>query len=263
MFSRTLPLANLIACLLFVWLQEPADPWYLQEVDQARQRGAMFDVDDIWGTLACRTLNNWGPIHGGEAIGVAVLEVLNLPSLLLTGFAGVIAESFGAARGTSACRWSWLLAGVFMTLASAQWWIIGHAIDRRGGRLNIHPVWLAYAAAPWGAVPIAAGVQLYWTLADGGPIGGTTLLTSAVVFAYFIGLLLLPVCLVFEKAGWRDWRYYVPTGTGAGLVTAFAFTGGSKATWDAYLVCSLSGMACAIVFSIVLRYRDRLRPVSR
>ena len=112
-------------------------------------------------------------------------------------------------------------------------------------------------------MPIAAGVQLYWTLADGGPIGGTALLTSAVVFAYFIGLLLLPVALVFEMAGWRDWRYYVPTGTGAGLVTAFAFTGGSEATWDGYLVCALSSMACAIVFSLVLRYRDRLRPVSR
>ena len=248
---------------MFVALREPPAAPYLAEMDAARQSGGILIDDSIWGMLACRTLGNWGPIHGGESLGVAVLEVLNLPSLLLTAFAAIFVDVFGASRITSACAWSWLVAGVFMMLASAQWWMIGHAIDRRGGRINIHPVWLAYAAAPWGAVPVAAGVQLYWTIADGGPIGGTALLTSAVVFAYFIGLLLLPVCLVFEKAGWRDWRYYVPTGTGAGLVTAFAFTGGSEATSDAYLVCALSGMACAIVFSLVLRSRDRLRPVSR
>jgi hypothetical protein len=107
-------------------------------------------------------------------------------------------------------------------------------------------------------VPIAAGVQLYWAITDDAPIGGTALLTSAVVFAYFIGLLLLPVYRVFEKAGWRDWRYYVPTGTGAGLVTMSAFSRGTETAWDAYLVCGLSGMSCATVFSIALSYGKRL-----
>src|SRR4029079_2479104 len=129
LFRRTLPLANLVACLLFVWLQKPAHPFYLQELDQARQRGATVFYDDIWGMLACRTLNNWGPIHGGEDLGVAVLEVLNLPSLLLTGFIAVITDASRAARITSACQWSWLLAGVFIVIASAQWWFIGRSID--------------------------------------------------------------------------------------------------------------------------------------
>ena len=255
MFRKRLPLANLIACLLFVWLREPASPWYLRELDQARLRGAMFDVDDIWGTLACRTLNNWGPIHGGEALGVAVLEVLNLPSLLLTGFIAVITEGSSAARLTSACRWSWLLAGVFVVLASAQWWVIGRSIDARRGRLNVNPLVLAFAAAPFGAVPVTAVFQVAYGLVEGDPIRGTALMTSAVVFAYFIGMFLLPIWWVFEKAGWRGWRYYVPTGACAGGLMGL-WGGADEAWWP--LIFVASGMSCAIVFSIALASGRRL-----
>jgi hypothetical protein len=255
LFRRTLPLTNFVACLLFVWLREPANPWYLRELDRARQRGAMFDVDDIWGTLACRTLNNWGPIHGGEALGVAVLEVLNLPSLLLTGFIAVITDASRAARITSACQWSWLLAGVFIVIASAQWWFIGRSIDARGGRLNVNPLVLAFVAAPFGAVPVTAGFQVAYGAIEGDPIRGTALMTSAVVFAYFIGVFLLPVWWVFEKAGWRGWRYYVPTGACAGALIGL-WGGADDAWWP--LIFVASGMSSAIVFSIALAYGRRL-----
>ena len=255
MFRSTLPIANLIACLLFVALREPPPDPYLAEMDAARQTGGILIDDSIWGMLACRTLSNWGPIHGGESLGVAVLEVLNLPSLLLTAFAGIFVDVFGASRITSACAWSWMLAGVFIFLASAQWWFIGRSIDAREGRLNVNPLVLAFAAAPFGAVPVTAGFQVAYGAIEGDPIRGTALMTSAVVFAYFIGVFLLPVWWVFEKAGWRGWRYYVPTGTCAGAL--IGLWGGADDEWWP-LIFVASGMSCAVVFSVVLAYGRRL-----
>jgi hypothetical protein len=255
LFRRTLPIANLAACLLFVLLREP-DSWYLAELDRARQEGSVFMDDGVWGTLACRTLNNWGPVHGGEAIGVAALEVLNLPSLFLTGIAGLFGDVFGGARITSACRWSWLLAGVFIVLASTQWWFVGRALDRRRGRINIRPIWLAYAAAPFGALPVGIGFQVWYSITEDVPARGTALLTGVLVLAYFFGLWLLPVWWIFKKAGWSSWRYYVPTGTCAGVLIALSM-GGSTPDWESYLLFGLSGTLCAIVFSVVLACSDR------
>ena len=255
MLRRTLPIVNLIACALFVWIREPASS-YFQEVDRARQQGSSISYDDIWGTLACRPLNNWGPTHGGEAIGVAALEVLNLPSLVLTGFVGVFAEVFSAST-SSACRQSWLLAGVFMVFASAQWWYVGRAIDLRRGRINVKPIWLAYAVAPFGAVPVAAGLQVWYALVEREPLGGTSLWTAAVVGAYFFGLLLLPVWWIFKRIGWLGWRYYVPTGTCAGVLIAYVWAYGPAEDWMSCLLFGLAGMSCAIVFSIALAYGHR------
>jgi hypothetical protein len=129
-FRRTLPIANLVACLLFVVLREATPAWHLQEIERARQLGGVVIYDSVWGTLACRTLYSWSTFHGGEDIGVAALEVLNLPSLVLTVIGSVIGEGSGLARLTSACGWSWLLAGVFIVTASAQWWLVGTGFDR-------------------------------------------------------------------------------------------------------------------------------------
>lgn len=129
-FRRALPIANLVACLLFVVLREPTPVWHLQELDDVRQRGGVLIDDSALGTLACRTLYSWSTFHGGEALGVAALEVLNLPGLVLTAIAGVFGDACGVARLTSACRWSWLLAGMFIALASVQWWLVGATIDR-------------------------------------------------------------------------------------------------------------------------------------
>jgi hypothetical protein len=129
-FRQTLPIANLVACLFFILQREPTPLGHLAEIDKERQRGGILIDDSALGVLACRTLYAWSTFHGGEAIGVAALEVLNLPSLVLTAIAGVSGDAFGFARLTSACRWSWLLAGVFIGLASVQWWLVGTAIDR-------------------------------------------------------------------------------------------------------------------------------------
>jgi hypothetical protein len=117
---------NAVMCALFVLLREPAD---LSATDEVRQSGGMSFTSGIIGTVACRTLYSWSEFHGGEAAGVKILEVANAPALAVTAAAHVIGE-FSLARTMSACRWSWLLAGVFLTLASIQWWLLGVVIDR-------------------------------------------------------------------------------------------------------------------------------------
>jgi hypothetical protein len=254
-FRRILPIANVVACLLFVLLREPASSAYLAEVDDARQRGGFVLDDAVWGTLACRTLHAWSPYHAGEELGVAALEVLNLPSLMATGITGFFADAFGVARMTSACRWSWMLAAVFMALASAQWWYIGRAIDRRGGRLTINPLWVAYVVAPFGVLPVAAGFQMSYAIAEGVTIRSTGFLTATLVVTYFFGLFMLPVWWIFEKLGWAGWRYYVPTGACVGLLLAFVLPGGGN--WEGYVLFGLSGTFCAIVFSAALAKAER------
>ena len=78
---------------------------------------------------------SWSEFHGGETIGVKALEIVNLPALAATVLAE-IAGAAGLARLTSACTWSWFLAGLFLFVSSAQWWLIGGAIDLRIRRVR-------------------------------------------------------------------------------------------------------------------------------
>jgi hypothetical protein len=129
--SLLLPVFNLIAWLLFVLATEPAWPEYLAHLDAARSRpGGDGGYSDIWGMLACRQLNNWGPIHGGERLGVIVMEVVNLAPLIGTGF--VHGFALDASRGRIlACEWSWWLGGVFLLFSTVQWVLVGLVLDRR------------------------------------------------------------------------------------------------------------------------------------
>jgi hypothetical protein len=208
------------------------------------------------GTLACRPLYGWSTFRGGEEIGVAALEVANLPSLVVTAIAGGFGEVSGLARLTSACRWSWLLAALFIVLASVQWWCIGAAIDRGRRLINVPPIVLAYAIAPLGAVPTSGALSVYYAIAEDDLVHGTAFMTFAVTVAYVIGLPLLLVWWIFEKAGWRGWRYYVPTATFTGALVGF--WGGVDDAWEWALCFVASGMSCATVFSIALAYGRRL-----
>ena len=127
---RVLPIANVLACVLFVVLREPAPAAYLAEVDEARSSGGAFLTSAITGTLACRNLYPWSEWHGGEALGVKILEITNLPALIATAIAHLLGEVFGIARLMSACQWSWILAVGFVLVSSAQWWLVGTALDR-------------------------------------------------------------------------------------------------------------------------------------
>jgi hypothetical protein len=112
-----LVLANLVGCALFVALGPTAPPEYIAEVAAARANGGMYLNSGMGGMVACRLLHSWSEWHGGEALGVKVLEVANAPAAALTLFVAGAGE-MGLARQFSVCGWSWLLAGVFLATAS-------------------------------------------------------------------------------------------------------------------------------------------------
>ena len=118
----------------------------------------------------------------------------------------------------------------------------------------------AYCRAPIGAVV----AMLSFSLVNGGidfspsvnklrGIGG--MLAVALIVAYTVGLLLLPMYLLFERWGWRGWSTYVPTAVVAGALTAIAMewpeVGHGTAAY--YYMCCLNGLFCGVVFSATLR----------
>jgi hypothetical protein len=141
-FKRLLPLANAGACLLFVLLREPAPPDYLAKVEHAGHggdisevsggvsevRGGIYEVSGLAGTIACRNLYAWSEWHGGEALGVKILEAINLPAVVFTAVESVLGE-VELSKTMSACRWSWVLGAVFLVASTLQWWILGTWLD--------------------------------------------------------------------------------------------------------------------------------------
>lgn len=123
-----LVLANLAACALFVALRPPASPDYIADVAAARASGGFAINSGISGMVACRLVYPWSEWHGGEALGVKLLEVANAPAVAVTMGVTIVGE-MGLARQFSVCGWSWLLAGVFVGASSVQWWIVGAAVE--------------------------------------------------------------------------------------------------------------------------------------
>jgi hypothetical protein len=79
-------LANYLGFALFLVLR-PSAAEYLRAKDEALHRGE-FTVSDADPTcfIAGRPLYDWQPWHGGESMGVKVLEVANFPALSAAGF---------------------------------------------------------------------------------------------------------------------------------------------------------------------------------
>jgi hypothetical protein len=129
-----LPVANLVASLLFVALREPARAGYLAELDAARRVGGWYMESGVDGMVACRELNSWSSFHGGESPAVMVLEAVNLPALVATGMSSIaldaglaVADREGA---YSSCALSWIMAGAFLVFASGQWYLVGWLLER-------------------------------------------------------------------------------------------------------------------------------------
>jgi len=139
-------------------------------------------------------------------------------------------------------------------------------------------LWLAYLIAPWGAVTplllLWLGFEV-WARVEHWHydlfITTPRHFAALVGIAYVVGAALLPAYFVFERRGWRGWKYYVPTAilaaflaelaidaaTTSWAVTAQKGQGGiggvSAAFAPLVLVAVVSGIACGGIFSIVLR----------
>jgi hypothetical protein len=141
---------------------------------------------------------------------------------------------------------------------------------------------LAYLLAPWGAtVPLL----LVWlgVAVCARSIGGHYDLfittpwhfAAVVVIAYVVGAALRPVYFVFERRGWRGWRFYIPTAILAAIVVEFALdamttswvvtvqrlssalTASSAEVLPVILFGVASGAACGGVFSLIMGWRQR------
>ena len=139
-------------------------------------------------------------------------------------------------------------------------------------------LWLAYLIAPWGAVTplllLWLGFEV-WARVEHWHydlfITTPRHFAALVGIAYVVGAALLPAYFVFERRGWRGWKYYVPTAilaaflaelaidaaTTSWAVTAQKGQGGIGAVSAAFallvLVAVVSGIACGGIFSIVMR----------
>ena len=139
-------------------------------------------------------------------------------------------------------------------------------------------LWLAYLIAPWGAVTplllLWLGFEV-WARVEHWHydlfITTPRHFAALVGIAYVVGAALLPAYFVFERRGWRGWKYYVPTAilaaflaelaidaaTTSWAVTAQKGQGGiggvSAAFAPLVLVAVVSGIACGGIFSIVMR----------
>ena len=139
-------------------------------------------------------------------------------------------------------------------------------------------LWLAYLIAPWGAITplllLWLGFEV-WARVEHWHydlfITTPRHFAALVGIAYVVGAALLPAYFVFERRGWRGWKYYVPTAILAAFlaelaidaattnwaVTAQKGQGGigavSAPVAPLVLVAVVSGIACGGIFSIVMR----------
>lgn len=108
----------------------------------------------------------------------------------------------------------------------------------------------AYAIAPLApAVPlIVIGV------AGRGDLENSFLLALiALSFSYIGGAFLLPLYWLYERLGWRGWRFYVPTAAVGGIVMAVWMANPRQAAPRAlYLLCVGCAAACGGLFSFLV-----------
>ncbi|HSF16129.1 MAG TPA: hypothetical protein VLK65_11310 [Vicinamibacteria bacterium] len=143
--KKALPLllatAHAAACVVFLALREPGIS-FLAERERARREWGYFFINsaDPYMFIAERPLYNWSEWHGGEETWVKVLEVLNLPSLILTATIGgaVIAVHRGTSFGDYPTD-TWIRALFFLAFSLVQWWTIGRVVDNALRRMVAPP----------------------------------------------------------------------------------------------------------------------------
>ena len=130
-------IVNYLAFGVFI-ASRPSESQVLRTRDAAWNRGEFWiSSADPYTYIAGRPLYNWSPWHGGERLGVKILEVINLPALLL---ASALTPIIGMITGASHYySWSWIRAVLFLLFATFQWLILGSIISRLRHNLDMRP----------------------------------------------------------------------------------------------------------------------------
>ena len=118
----------------------------------------------------------------------------------------------------------------------------------------------AYLCAPLGVVPFFTVLSFtFHGLSRTGLQEAIVYTFIGLISSYLLGSVMLPAFFVFERIGWRGWQFYVPTGTIAGVLTAFIF----KTPAAGYFLIATASTCNAVVFSLVLgRCNTRLHPTA-
>lgn len=131
-FSVILVSLHLVACAFFLVLRQPGIT-HLAERERERKESGYFFLSsaDPYMFIAERPLNNWSPWHGGEDTWVKLLEIANLPSLVLTAiFGGIAIEAYRSTGSGDFSTDTWLRAYVFLAFSIVQWWLVGRRLAK-------------------------------------------------------------------------------------------------------------------------------------
>jgi hypothetical protein len=122
-------LLNLVACLTFLTIREPAKE-LIAGREHAQQLGTLtVSSGDPYMLIAERPLRQWNEWHGGEVLWIKVVEVLNGPALVATKALGDRWTASHAFRGVPTYgRDSWIRAYAFLIASSLQWLVVGALI---------------------------------------------------------------------------------------------------------------------------------------
>ena len=115
-------LVNWLAFAAFI-VHRPSAESELRRKD-ARRADGYFELSsaDPYAYIAARPLYNWSEWHGGERTWVKVIEVANLPALLVAGW---VVKTADLTRDVGYLQKSWARAWVFLVASTAQWFILG------------------------------------------------------------------------------------------------------------------------------------------
>ncbi len=114
--------ANWVAWATLLALRSPMAPEFFAERDRAQASGeVVLSSSDPALVLAGRPLWGWSTVHGGERWPVRVLEIVNVPSLLVV----FVLDSILGVTGVAHHQRSMMSAALLFAGTAVQWLYIG------------------------------------------------------------------------------------------------------------------------------------------
>lgn len=125
-------LLNAALCCAFVLARRPMPLSWIEERERAaRGRTLLLASGDPFMIIADRPLRQWDSWHGGEALWVKSIEVLDGPALLVTKMIYEVCLTREMRAGAlNYTLLSWRAAYLFLSLSSIEWLAFGVIVGR-------------------------------------------------------------------------------------------------------------------------------------
>ena len=134
--SAMLCLLNWLACGLFLFTRKPnIDNSY--ELERAEDGTTFMPIGSGRAAfhIAGRPINHWNSWHGGETPLVKLLGIVNFPALAIARASAPSITRLLFRHSGSYSLESWVIAWIFLLLATAQWIGVGWLMSK--GRLYV------------------------------------------------------------------------------------------------------------------------------